>query len=538
MSLPCQHGPMRSACDVCLAEALNVRRAEQMNPVLAAALQYSRRGWCVVPLKERSKQPSIDWKAFQTRKPTEDELRGWFKTGRENIALVCGSISGLVVVDLDGQEGIDEAAKLGLRSPLNVVTGKGRHLYYKHPGGLVNNAVRLAPGIDLRADGGYVLLPPSVHPNGHSYAWQGNISSPLNLYKALAEQTRRVLAPVNGQGWLSEAFAGLKEGNRNNTFTKIVGRLHYDGWQPNDIKGFLAPHATACAFPEAELDIIIASITSKPRTTVTRKSNGLTSSVAGGGLQSAAKIMGRPPISWLIDGVVPSGTTLILGGLQGIGKSYVFLDTALELTRPEANTVFGRGEGNVTSILYIDEENGENLLGDRLRALLRHKPNCNLEAIKFVVDGRLSVSDPAGFARFVAYVKECRPKVIFIDSLVQIHNAAENDSIAMTDVFNKLKEIREISGATIFLLHHESKMVYSKEKDKEAPTAGDLRGSNAIAASVETIFTLRERKGLLILYHTKARFAEAKVSMMLSLSKTEGGGTLLSMEGEGEPKNG
>ncbi len=49
-------------------------------------------------------------------------------------------------------------------------TGSGMHYYFKHPGGEVrNSAGRLGPGLDIRADGGYVVAPPSRHPNGRTY---------------------------------------------------------------------------------------------------------------------------------------------------------------------------------------------------------------------------------------------------------------------------------------------------------------------------------------------------------------------------------
>jgi hypothetical protein len=49
--------------------------------------------------------------------------------------------------------------------------GGGRHLYFAHPGEMLHNRVGLAPGVDLRGDGGYVVAPPSVHPSGTPYGW-------------------------------------------------------------------------------------------------------------------------------------------------------------------------------------------------------------------------------------------------------------------------------------------------------------------------------------------------------------------------------
>lgn len=489
-----------------------------MNPILTAALQYQRRGWSVIPLKYKSKEPAIgSWREFQTRRATVQEITGWFSGGNINIGVVTGQISGLVVVDLDGKEGINEARRLGLSSGCVCLTGgNGKHFFYSYPETAVGNSVRRYPGIDLRGNGGYVVAAPSVHESGRTYRWLNPFFGPLGKFPAHLFAPDERSGSSNNPGWIGEALEGLQEGSRNNTFTKIVGRLHRDGWKPSDIKALLASHAEKAEFPGDELDIIIASITSRPR--------GIGSNV-GQGLLSADKLMATPKVNWLIQGAVPERTTTIIGGLQGIGKSWVLLDTALELTREMSLTVFGKGQGG-KKVLYFDEENGENLLADRLRLLLANKPDCSLDRIKFAVDQRMSLSDTAGYTRFVNYVKETEPEVVFIDSLIQIHSANENDAPAMTEVLNKLRAVRDEFNLTVFLLHHESKSVYSKEDENKDPTAGDLRGSNAIAASVESVFTLRKREGLLSLYHTKARFSEALVPRIINLANAGNGVSL------------
>ncbi len=87
-------------------------------------------------------------------------------------------MSGVVVLDVDPRNGGDEAlAALETRhGPLpatwRVLTGGGgEHVFFRHPGNPVNNAKgRLGPGLDLKADGGYVVAPPSEHMSGQRYA--------------------------------------------------------------------------------------------------------------------------------------------------------------------------------------------------------------------------------------------------------------------------------------------------------------------------------------------------------------------------------
>ena len=60
-----------------------------------------------------------------------------------------------------------------------VKTGNGHHLYGRHPGGTLKNFVKHHPGLDGRADGGYVVAPPSRHASGHEYRWTAALETPL-----------------------------------------------------------------------------------------------------------------------------------------------------------------------------------------------------------------------------------------------------------------------------------------------------------------------------------------------------------------------
>ena len=78
---------------------------------------------------------------------------------------------------MDGLDAEVELRKLehahgALPATVEAITARGRHVYFKIPGERVpNSASKIAPGIDVRGDGGYVLAPPSIHPSGRAYAW-------------------------------------------------------------------------------------------------------------------------------------------------------------------------------------------------------------------------------------------------------------------------------------------------------------------------------------------------------------------------------
>jgi hypothetical protein len=132
----------------------------------------------VFPCIERGKEPAI--KDNLKRATTDPNwIAGWWNAHNYNIGIATGTDSGIWVLDVDGDEGEATLRELEkqygvLPLTVEVITGKGRHLYWRWPVGRVirNIQSRAAlPGIDVRGDGGYVLAPPSIHPSGRVYAW-------------------------------------------------------------------------------------------------------------------------------------------------------------------------------------------------------------------------------------------------------------------------------------------------------------------------------------------------------------------------------
>ncbi len=139
---------------------------------LYQAKEYVRRGFSVIPLKPRSKIPAIAWRELQERLPTERELASWFGNGSQNnIAIVTGPVSGLIVLDADSIETVEWCEANLPRTP-TVRTARGRHYYFRYRPGLRNSVNVNGLKLDMRADGGYVVAPPSVHESGVEYQWE------------------------------------------------------------------------------------------------------------------------------------------------------------------------------------------------------------------------------------------------------------------------------------------------------------------------------------------------------------------------------
>ena len=142
--------------------------------LLLAALALAKDGFRVFPCIPRTKDP-LTAHGFHDATCDEAQIRAWWrKWPRANIGLRPGPK--YLVLDIDGPEGEQTARELGIAEldTVQVLTGRGRHLYFLHPGGEIGNAA-LGPNIDVRADKGYVMAPPSVHPDGRIYAWLGEL---------------------------------------------------------------------------------------------------------------------------------------------------------------------------------------------------------------------------------------------------------------------------------------------------------------------------------------------------------------------------
>lgn len=137
-----------------------------MVTLLDGALDLAGRGWPVFPCEPRGKRPITDHGVKDATTDTAQIEAWWSRTPDANIGLACGDA--VVVVDFDGDEWPDVPETLVVR------TGRGRHIYLDPEGQRYGNRARLGGrAIDVRGAGGYVIAPPSVHPSGAVYQWEG-----------------------------------------------------------------------------------------------------------------------------------------------------------------------------------------------------------------------------------------------------------------------------------------------------------------------------------------------------------------------------
>lgn len=209
--------------------------------------RYYDLGWSVIPVRENSKKPLVPWIKYQQERPDLQQITQWPKLwSNAGIAVVTGAISGIFVLDVDeipeSAPTAKEQAKIRIAKELisslpvtaTTRTAKGRHFYFKHPGKPVPTKVRFLPGLDVRGDGGYAILPPTVHPDGKTiYVWdyipeEGIAEAPPELLDAIYNNKSEVLESAtraDGTSSWRTALRGVEEGSRNESATALIGKM-------------------------------------------------------------------------------------------------------------------------------------------------------------------------------------------------------------------------------------------------------------------------------------------------------------------------
>lgn len=193
---------------------------------------------------------------------------GWWERWPDaNLGLVTGSASGLVVLDVDGDVGRASLTVLTqqfgpLPDTTQSKTRRGIHFFFGYPrGGEIKGSVRkLGPGLDVRANGNYVVVPPSRYTGGR-YEWTAR-DSLADIPAWLLERVRVAAPAVQGSG-ATEASNRIPEGHRNQTLTSLAGIMRRRGMTQDAIEAaLLAENRKRCDPPlsDAEVRAIARSV--------------------------------------------------------------------------------------------------------------------------------------------------------------------------------------------------------------------------------------------------------------------------------------
>jgi len=172
---------------------------------LAVIDAYVKMGISIIPLKTKSKIPLIDWKQYQHVRPNRPQVFDWFKEyPGANIGAIMGAVSGnIFAVDIDKRNGgLDTMKSLLLPATFTTQTGGGGFHYLYRYTETIRKQTGILPGIDLIADGGYCVMPPSIHESGNQYKILHDFpfcNAPNWIYELQQNSNSKTFPPTNAE---------------------------------------------------------------------------------------------------------------------------------------------------------------------------------------------------------------------------------------------------------------------------------------------------------------------------------------------------
>lgn len=516
---------------------------------LASALALAARGFRVFPLHPNSKIPAIN--DFPNAATTDEkQIRDWWSDPIQkcekdnNIGIATGR--GLVVIDLDVKEDqngletfkdidfLDECADTyRVRTPSG-----GLHLYF-HAEGTFRNSVRLlGPGVDVRADGGFVvgaassllageyreLAPAAVR---SLPGWLGTrlvssrkpnrdaavaASEPAGSSQAPGALAIDEPADVERAVVYLKAHDGAVEGNGGDAYTyQTFNKLKDFGVSQHKAVELAAEHWNDRCQPPWPLDDLQRKAENAYRYGENRIGQSSPSAdfepmpdKVGDLLKPVYpfNVLAIPPRDWVFGNLAVAGKVSMLVAPPGAGKStFTFAIAASKITGRPLLGIDPKGAGPVA---VWNNEDDMDELHRRLAAVMQHFGVSQDDLLR---DGNPLLFLNSGEEREFRIAKRGGPRIVeadldgaavalrsagvrlfIVDPLNETHPADENDNSEMRDVMKLYRRLGQMANCGVLLVAHSRK----PDKSDSLSHAGDmhsLRGASSQSGVARAMFT-------------------------------------------------
>ncbi len=485
------------------------------NEWLEWATNYVDFGFSIIPIGT-DKQPIVSWKEFQSRKPSLEELKKWSELSNlQGMAIITGKLSGVFVLDIDEGGKVEDLPQ----TPI-VRTGSGIHYYFKYPNNIeVKNTTGLRPKVDIRGEGGYAILPPTIHPNGKQYKWLLDLNTPIAQAPdwLLKELTNR---SGNSGPLPAQVYEGVEEGSRNTVATHIIGKL-FAHLPPKDWLSVAWPLLMSWneqnnrpPLSTKELTTIFKSISEKALISSSQRHDIYTNDEVTDDFSffTLKELMENEAIktSWLVDQLIPEQGITCLAARMKTGKSYLTIQLAKCLT--EGSDLFGKFKVKKTGVFIINKEDTENLIKERLNQL---KVDKNLP-ILFSTDQRIFFHHNRYFQKILDFSKRNNIGLIIADSFRRFFKGDENSSMEIRPLHQFFKSLTQ-NGLTVLFTHHYG-------KDSDGKNDGDkMRGSSDIGAMIDSAIALeRTNEKIIKVVQIESRYTKKHPPFNINFPTFEG----------------
>ena len=509
----------------------------QTDKAVVAAIAAVDRGWYVFPVAPNSKRPLLPWRAGSSK--SHNQVNRWARQHRGcNWGVDCGK-SALVVLDVDCKNGKDGAAELrklqidtGALPTYTVVTpNSGQHHYYS---GSSPSRAAFRPGLDLKADGGYVVLAGGTLPTGNYLVADDVPILPAPSWLLDAAGRRKVDKDATRDAWITEpdkpeyiawainwlegeAPESVAGKNGDDTLVKrVLFTLRDNGISEDKAVELITEHYNECkCFPpwtdeelrtKARNAYRYASLAPAAATPEARLITATTAfnqtPLPGIHAVSVADIESAnlPPRRWIVYHRLLRGYATGLIAPGGVGKStFTFLDALAVAT---GHDLTGDRIVEPGPVVLYNAEDPLVELQMRFAAVAQHN-GVNLKKLPqpvYLVSGRDHKLSVAAFnQRTQSYTAndgdiaaltellQSTGAILFVgDPFIRLHDVPENDNVAIdkvTEIFTDLADKLQIG---VHLVHHTRKLgAAGGEGDQET-----ARGASSFIAALRLAHTL------------------------------------------------
>lgn len=513
------------------------------------ALEYVESGWSVLPVKPEDKRPyMMNWLQYNHTRASKDVVENWFNNlSGAGIGVVTGKISNIVVLDVESycKIPLEELLKRYPTQMYSKTGSGGYHLYFTYPRGVtkINNRVGIFEGADLRADGGFIVLPPTTHPNGNKYEWikRGVPGAfPMSLLELESKPTEKT------EGWITEALRGIAEGGRNDACARLAGYFFKKGLTYDIVETLLLDwnERNSPPLPIKEIRTTIKSIErshtfgeSSQFTSVEFENdevNEVKNEVSSFDIMKMTdyvKGYGGDGVSWLVDDWMPESSIVFLVSPPESYKTWILLDLAVSVASGAPFLgqfeVFDKGP-----TLIIQQEDSHSGLTDRLALIVEQKLGANavLNGDEWQIPSMPDLPiyvHPSRMLRFdnkkvveelEKQIEVLRPKVIMIDPLYSTTASTDNYMGDLANQMMVLKTWRDKYGCSFLIAHHSKKNL-----DPDSTAREDLWGSQFLNAFLEAGWQVRRNPKLapneiVVRRHSKVMGNQKQIALKFDIS--------------------
>lgn len=485
-----------------------------MEDLCKAALHYAEIGLAVFPVKERDKVPATLHGVKEATTDPERIKRWWKRNPNFNIGIATGSVSGIVVIDIDDNEIKGKHGKDTLRQweaqhgdlPLtwqSLTGGGGVHYIYKTSEHF-SNGVSVLEDIDIRADGGYIVAPPSVHPNGSTYEWDLSADpeeTPIAELSGSAYDLMHVRKEHQKAEDLKTDGLVLK-GARQGYLMVLVGKMINAGISDAAIEAAVrAENEAVCDPPmsdaELEKEIFPALRREWQRGDYTDSVlpvNDIADAVEDGdqypdSVNFSTVYKNLPEVApELIHGVLRQGHKMIISGPSKAGKSFLLMELAVAIAEGMNWLNNPCTKGKVFYVnMEVDGASFFHRFADIYNTGLKLNTGNHPENLEIWNMRGRSASIHTMAPEIIRRVKGKGYLAVIIDPLYKVLEGDENSNSDIALMSRSFDTIAEETGCSVIYAHHFAK---GAAGDKAAIDRGS--GAGTFARDPDAILTVTQ----------------------------------------------